>query len=224
MRNRFWKGTKVKKAIVIGATSGIGRELALMLSQNGYTVCITGRRSNLLEQAQAGMNNGSFFRQMDVTDAEAAINTFNSIAEEMGGVDLVVISAGKVFVEPELSWQNDKITIDTNASGFAAMASTAYRHFEAQGAGHLVGITSVAAVRGGGTVAYNESKAFASSFLAGLRFRTAKLGLPIQITDVRPGFVDTALAKGEDLFWVQPLDKAAGQIYRAIRREKMSSM
>ncbi|MDX1579096.1 MAG: SDR family NAD(P)-dependent oxidoreductase [Gemmatimonadota bacterium] len=105
--------------------------------------------------------------------------------------------------------------------GFAALADAAFRHFEEAGGGHLVGITSLAAVRAsGGAPAYSASKTFASSYLAGLRHRALGAGLPITVTEVRPGFVDTAMAQGEDLFWVATPEEAASQIAEAIERRR----
>lgn len=210
----------MKTAIVIGATSGIGRGLAKVLSENGYRVCATGRRVELLETLGAELPNPSICRRMDVCNTDEAIRIFNDIVSEMGHIDLVVINAGVGWLNAELSLQKEQETIATNVSGFCAMANTAYHLFVRQGAGHIVGISSIAALRGGPAVAYNASKAFVSSYLDGLRFLAAKAKLPIVITDIRPGFVDTAMAQGEQVFWVQPVSKAAGQIFRAIRKRK----
>ena len=140
---------------------------------------------------------------------------------EMGGVDLVVINAGVGFINPELDWEKEKTTIDTNVSGFAAMANVTLKHFIQQSSGHLVGISSIAALRGAGaTPAYNASKAFVSNYLEGLRQKVSKLKLPIIVTDIQPGLVDTAMAQGEGLFWVAPPEKAAQQIFNAIQRGK----
>jgi short-subunit dehydrogenase len=210
----------MKKAIVIGATSGIGKELARILSQNGYAIGITGRRIHLLEELQAELSTCSTFRQMDISDTSTAIENFKSLIAEMDGVDLVVISAGTGFIDPELPWNKEKETIDVNILGFAAMANVAYHHFVQQSSGHLVGISSVAAIRGGDAPAYNASKAFVCNYLQGLRYKVSKMSLPIAVTDIQPGFVDTAMAKGEELFWVASPQKAALQIYGAIRKRK----
>ena len=101
------------------------------------------------------------------------------------------------------------------------MVNVAVAHLEARGAGHLVGISSLAALRGvGGAPAYAASKAFVSNYLQGVRYRFRKLKLPIVVTDVQPGFVDTAMAKADNLFWVASPQKAARQILAAIRGRK----
>jgi len=210
----------MKKAIIIGATSGIGKELAIILSQHGYSVGLTGRRTNLLAEIKNGLHDPVFIRQMDVADHTGAMAALEDLIEEMGGVDLIVISAGVGFINPELDWQNEKSTIDVNVAGFTAMANVAFCHFVQTGRGHLVAISSIAAIRGSGEApAYNASKAFISNYLQGLRTKSLKARLPIHITDIQPGLVDTAMAKGDGLFWVAPPEKAARQIYRAIQRK-----
>jgi short-subunit dehydrogenase len=208
----------MKKAIIIGASSGIGRELAKILSQDGYTLGLTARRVQLLEELKGELPGPVYCTYMDVSDPGTSMESLEQLIEEMGGTHLVVISAGTGFLNPELNWADEKKTIDTNISGFAATANIAYRYFEKSGRGHLVGISSVAAIRGGRQApAYNASKAFLSSYLEGLRSRACKAGIPIAITEIRPGYVDTRMAQGEGLFWVASPRKAAEQIYAAIR-------
>ena len=137
----------MEKVIIIGATSGIGKELAMVLSQDGYAVGITGRRIHLLEELQAKLSPDSIARQIDVSDTPAAIDILESMIDEMGGVDMIVINAGIGFVDPELQWDKERETIDVNVVGFAAMANVAYHHFVRQKRGHLVGISSIAAIR-----------------------------------------------------------------------------
>lgn len=210
----------MNKAIVIGASSGIGRELAMVLSRNGYIVGLTGRRVDLLEEIRGALPHPAFLKQMDVTDHSSSMATLEDLIGEMGGMDLIVISAGVGFINPELDWEDEKSTIDVNVAGFTAMANVAFRYFTQTGGGHLVGISSIAAIRGSGDApAYNASKAFISNYLQGLRTKALKARLPIHITDIQPGLVDTAMAKGDGLFWVAPPEKAARQIFRAIQRK-----
>jgi short-subunit dehydrogenase len=158
---------------------------------------------------------------MDVSHPQEAISRFSELIEEMGGVDLVVISAGTGFLNPDLDWDKECETIAVNVTGFAAIANVAMHHFLQKGAGQLVNVSSLAAIRGNGSApAYNASKAFESNYLDGLRQKIARLRLPVTITDIQPGFVDTEMAKGEGLFWVAPPEKAARQIYQAIRAKK----
>jgi short-subunit dehydrogenase len=153
-----------------------------------------------------------------VDEARAALA---QLIQELGGADLVIVSAGTGHLNPGLDWEPERDTIDVNVRGFAALATAALQHFIGQGSGHLVAISSIAAVRGAAAApAYNASKAFVSNYMQGLQQKVCKLGLPITVTDIQPGLVDTAMAQGEGLFWVQPPRKAAAQIMAAIEKKK----
>jgi short-subunit dehydrogenase len=211
----------MKKAIVVGASSGIGRELALILSKKGYAVGVMARRIQLLDELRNQVGSELFVKQIDVSDAETAMKTLADFIKEMGGADLIVISAGTGDIYRGLDWRLEKEIIGTNVTGFAAVANVAIRHFTERGSGHLVGISSIAALRGGRrATAYNASKAFESNYMEGLRQKVTRLRLPITITDVKPGYVKTAMAKGNRIFWAAPADVAAIQIYDAIERKK----
>jgi len=214
----------MKKAIVIGASSGIGRELAKVLSGNGYAVGVMARRSLLLNELRNEIKGQVLVQEIDAADTETAMGILASFIEKMGGIELVVISAGIGDINDDLKWPLERETIRTNVTGFAALANVAIHHFINKGAGHLVCISSIAALRGGReSPAYNASKAFESNYLEGLRQKVRKLGLPITITDIKPGFVKTAMAKGDGIFWAADADKAAMQIYEAIKRRKSSA-
>jgi short-subunit dehydrogenase len=207
-------------AIIIGASSGMGEALARLLSAQGYRVGLSARRMHLLAALQAGLP-GSMARQMDVGATDEAVGVFRELIAEMGGADIVVISAGTGFINPDLEWEKEKTTINVNVVGFAALANAAVKHFEERGRGHLVGISSVAAFIGSPDApAYSASKAFVSNYLEGLRGKMRHTGLPIFVTDIRPGFVDTAMAQSPVIFWMATPEKAARQIYRAITKKR----
>ncbi len=211
----------MQRAVIIGATSGIGKELARVLAKNGFAVGLTGRRGEILRKLQQELPTIAYIKQMDVSMPAEATQLLQELIAEMGGMDLIIISAGVGFANRELEWELEKQTIDVNVSGFAAMAGAAFNYFRRQGSGHLVGISSIAAIRGNrGAPAYNASKAFVSNYLEGLRVKASRLGLPITVTDIQPGYVDTPMAKGPGLFWVAPAEKAAMQIYRAIVQKR----
>jgi short-subunit dehydrogenase len=211
----------MNKAIVIGASSGIGRALALRLARAGYAVGLTARRLPLLLELQAGIGPRAFVRQMDVSDPAHAMPSLEALIEQMQGVDLIVVNAGTGHINPDLAWGLEDETIGVNVLGFTAMANVAFRYFVRRGTGHLVSISSIAALRGHGAApAYNASKAFVSTYMDGLRHRVARLHSPIAITDIQPGFVDTAMAQGPHVFWAASPEKAAEQIYQVIRRRR----
>ena len=206
------------KAIIIGASSGIGRELAKILSRQGYAVGVLARRENLLLSLKKEVSTPLFIQPADISHPEEAIIHVQALIQKMGGVDLAILSSGVGFFNPDFDWNKDKEMIDVNVLGFCAMADVFMKHFLAQGRGHLVGISSIAALRGG-SGCYGASKAFVSNFLESLRHQMANAHKDITITDIQPGFVDTAMAKGAT-FWVAPVEQAAETIAQAIRKKK----
>ena len=211
----------MKRAIVIGATSGIGRAVAERLVTEGYRVGVTGRREALLRELADSNPDGFRCVVADVTDPAASCAALDALAAELGGLDLCVVSAGAGELNPGLDFAVEEPAVRTNVVGWTAAVDWACRRFERQGGGHLAVITSVGGLRGGGAApAYNASKAYQMNYAEGLRQRAAKSRLPICVTDIRPGFVATRMAKGEGLFWVMPVGKVADQIVRAIRRRR----
>jgi short-subunit dehydrogenase len=207
----------MKKAIVIGATSGIGKELAKLLVNNGYKVGITGRKTELLNDLKNESPNSFFFKPFDVTNTKDAIEKLEELTIGIGGIDLLIISSGIGEINDRLAFEIEKRTIQTNVVGFTCIADWAFNYFEKQKSGHLVAITSIGGLRGSRQApAYNATKAYQINYLEGLRQKARKLKQDIFITDVRPGLVATAMAKGEGLFWVMPVEKTAMQIYKAI--------
>ncbi len=211
----------MKKAIIVGASSGIGRDLAKILAGKGYAVGLIARREALLRNIQGELPSKAYIKAIDICNRDDTQKGLTGLITEMGGADLVIISTGIGFINPELDLDKELETVATNVQGFVTVANVAFLHFKRQGAGHLVGISSIAAIRGGAEApAYNASKAFISNYLQGLRQKAAKSKLTITVTDVQPGFVDTDMAKGEGIFWMAPVQKAAAQIYRAIERKR----
>lgn len=211
----------MKKAIVIGASSGIGRELSRVLANRGYVLGLAARRLQMLKELRDELPHGAVIKQIDITDPNTAMNALSELIREMGGLDLIVLSSGTGDINKDLVWGLEEKCITTNILGFAAIVNVAMKHFLQKQSGHLVGISSVAALRGGKDApAYNASKAFISNYLEGLRQKITESKCAITITDIKPGFVDTQMAKGEKLFWVASTEKAAEQIYQAIVKKK----
>jgi short-subunit dehydrogenase len=210
----------MKKVIIIGSTSGIGKGLAELFAANNYKVGITGRRDELLIELKDENPDAYFTKVIDVTDTATSIQQLEELTNELGGLDLLVISSGIGEINEALDFEIEKQTIDTNIVGFTAIADWTFNYFENQKFGHLVVISSIGGIRGSRQApAYNASKAYQINYTEGLRQKAAKLKMPIFITDIRPGLVDTKMAKGEGLFWVMPLEKAVNQMYKAIIRK-----
>ena len=210
-----------RKAIIIGASSGIGRELARILTKNNYIVGITSRRENLLMELQKENPGQYIYKAFDIRDLSKTAKSLRELIKELGGLDLFVISSGIGYINPELDAEPEFQTIDTNITAFTDLVTFAFRYFRDHKGGHLVGITSLGGLRGNKSApAYNASKAYQSNYLEGLRQKARSLEIPIFVTDIKPGFVATDMAKGDRLFWVASPGKAALQIYRAIRLKK----
>lgn len=209
------------KAIIIGATSGLGKGIAIKLADENYIVGITGRRTELLEDLKSQKPNSFSIKTLDITDNNAIIENLEALTKELGGLDLLIISSGTGDLNDKLDYIIEKQTIETNVSGFTCVANWAFNYFENQKAGHLVAISSVGGLRGSRIApAYNATKAFQINYLEGLRQKATKLNTQIFVTDIRPGFVDTAMAKGEGQFWVSTVEKATKQIFEAIKKRK----
>jgi short-subunit dehydrogenase len=221
--NRRVNGT----AVIIGASSGIGEALAHELNRAGWQLGLFARRLDRLEALRQTLSPGTVVRALDVTEPNAA-TILERAFEELGGVDLVVISAGTGHLNPEMDWPLDVDTVTVNVLAFMAMAQVAMRHFLTRGRGHLVGISSVAALRGNrAAAAYSASKAFQSLYLDGLRDLARHSGHPVAVTEVQPGFVDTAMMKTDRplspvMRWllVASAATAARQILTAVRKRK----
>ena len=202
-------------AIIVGASSGIGRALARELAGE-YELGLAARRTDRLTAVGEDVG-GAHVARIDVTEPDAR-ERFDDLAGSMGGVDLVVVSAGIGRYNPDLEWPDERDTVGVNVRGFTAIATAAVERLEASGGGHLVGISSVAAEVGSATMpAYSASKAYVSRYLEGLRYRS---GNAVAVTDVRPGYVDTPMAPAADRFWECSPETAARGIARAIAKEK----
>jgi short-subunit dehydrogenase len=211
----------MKKAIIVGATSGIGKGLAKLLTDNDYQVGITGRRTNLLTELKNENPDRYVIKAFDITDTNNISQQLEELVNELGGLDLLIISSGTGNLNDNLDFEIEKQTIDTNVSGFTAIADWTFNYFEKQTFGHLVAISSIAGIRGSRqSPAYNATKAFQINYLEGLRQKSNKLKTEIVVTDIRPGFVDTDMAKGEGQFWVASVDKASRQIFNAIKNKR----
>lgn len=194
---------QAKSVFITGASSGLGRQMAIEFSRRGYRLALVARRLDELqalasELQAAGMPAGSLFlARLDVTDDKEVEQVFAAACEALGGVDVAVLNAGigSHGRVGSLPFGRVRDTINTNVIGFMACAEAALRHFKAGGSGQLVGISSVAAFRGmpAGSV-YGASKAAVTNYLEAVRCETRGTG--IRVTTLSPGFIDTPLNRG----------------------------
>jgi len=210
----------ISKAIVVGASSGIGEAIAKQLAQDGATVAIVARRAAELERIAKTMPDRLKPYRHDVEDADAASALFEKIVKDLGGLDTVVYATGVMptVEEGEYSFPKDRQMVVVNLLGAMAWLNPAAARFEAERAGTIVGISSIAGERGRrGAPGYCTSKAALSTYLESLRNRCSRYG--VNVVTVKPGFVDTAMTRGKQgLFWLISADQAAQQALALARR------
>lgn len=210
-----------KRAIVIGASSGLGREIARLLYKRGYCMGIAARRVERLEALREELGDGVEIASIDVTKGES-VEAFERLAGRLGGVDLLVYCAGVGWQNPSLDEDKEMATVATNALGFTRMIGSAYRYMSRQGRGHIAVITSIAGTKGlGPAPAYSATKAMQNVYLQALEQLANTRGLNIRFTDIRPGFVATDLL-GEDKSYpmLMEVSQVAKKIVKAIESKK----
>lgn len=210
----------MKKAIVIGATSGIGNELTKLLISNNYKIGISGRRLNKLKELKNTAPNQVFTSCFDCTTSNNSAK-IDELVNLLGGLDLLIFSSGIGELNDTLDIKIELETNKLNVLAFTEVINWSVNYFLKQQKGHFVCISSIAGLRGSKVApAYNASKAYQINYLEGIRQKIKQTPFPIHITDIRPGFVNTKMAKGEGLFWVASKKKAAQQIFTAINKKR----
>lgn len=218
-----------KRAIVVGASSGIGAALTRELVRQGYTVAALARRESLLQELCQSVNTAVSPAKVlpyahNVTDYEEIPGLFQTVTRDLGGLDLIVYVAGtqpNVALD-EYNFTKDAAMIEVNLLGAIAWLNQAAQRFERVGSGHMVAISSIAGDRGRvGAPVYNTSKAGLNTYLEALRNRLTRHG--VTVTTIKPGFVDTVLLENAPkTFWVISPEQAAAAIFQAIRRKKQT--
>ncbi len=207
--------------VIIGATSGIGKALLVEYANADNRIGIVGRRANLLDELCQVYPSQTITAKADITKLEEIEQAINVLHEEMEHIDLAIVCSGVGDINAALDYSVERPTIDTNVVGWTFVIDMVYHILERQGHGHLVAITSAGGLRGEPMApAYSATKAYQINYMEALRKKAYKSGKLIAVTDVRPGLVDTAMAKGEGLFWVMPVEKVASQIIAAIHKKK----
>ena len=182
-----------KIAIIVGASSGIGREVAKLLLADGWHLGIAARREEPLLELKTTAPESVEVMTIDVTNSDAGVQ-LQSLIQRLGGMNLYFHASGIGKQNRTLEEDIELRTIETNAVGFTRMIGTAYRYFAERGEGHIAAITSIAGTKGlGPAPAYSATKALQAIYLQSLEQQAHQRGLNIRFTDIRPGFVDTAL-------------------------------
>ena len=182
-----------KTAVIVGASSGIGLEVAKLLLADGWHLGVAARREEPLLELKAKAPECVEVMTIDVTKPDAG-ERLHDLIQKLGCMDLYFHASGIGKQNRTLEEDIELRTMGTNVLGFTRMIGTAYRYFAERGTGHIAAITSIAGTKGlGPAPAYSASKALQATYMQSLEQQARQRGLNIHFTDIRPGFVDTAL-------------------------------
>ncbi|MDE6291824.1 MAG: SDR family NAD(P)-dependent oxidoreductase, partial [Muribaculaceae bacterium] len=204
---------------IIGATSGIGHELWKHYAAKGDKVAVIGRRKTEIDSMVSEEPENTIGVACDISNIEAFNDAFDKVIRDFTTLDLIIICAGIGDLNPELNVQTELSTVGVNVEGWTNCVDRAYNLFYDQKYGHLVAITSVGGLQPTPVApSYSASKAYQINYTKALQ-RKSK-GTAISVTEIRPGLVDTRMAKGEGLFWVMPLNKVVRATVKAIDKKR----
>ncbi len=210
----------MKRAIIIGATSGIGQEVAHLLVQQGWYIGIAGRRENALQNMQQAYPGQIEIQCLDVTKEDAVLH-LNELISRLGGMDLFFLSSGVGYQNRNLEPEIELHTARTNVEGFTRMITAAFDYFKKTDGGHIAVISSIAGTKGLGVApAYSATKRFQNTYIDALAQLSRMQHLNIRFTDIRPGFVATDLLRNGKYPMLMSTDKVARHIVRALKRRK----
>jgi short-subunit dehydrogenase len=226
---------QARKAIVIGATAGIGRAVAAEMTAAGWTVGLTGRRKDMLESFKAEHPEAEVYTSaFDVTAEDADVKLLE-LVEEVGDVDLIFMVSGFGKQNPEIDPELETATMRVNGMGFIRMVSTAFTYFKKEAGkgrldknrrGHIAIVSSIAGTKGLGVApSYSATKKMQSTYIDALVQLSGMKGLPIDFTDIRPGFVKTDFLNSEKHYpMTLSLDTAAKSIFKALCRRRRKAV
>ena len=187
----------MKRVVIIGASSGMGQEVAKLLLAEGCQLGVAARREDRLQALKQLAPDRVVTATIDVTNADAT-QRLCTLIDELGGMDLFFYASGIGKQNRTLTPEIELDTVNTNAMGFTRMIGEAYRYFAERGEGHIAAITSIAGTKGlGPAPSYSATKAMQNVYLQALEQQAYARKLNIRFTDIRPGFVDTDLLKGD---------------------------
>lgn len=207
----------MKNSIVImGATSGLGYSTAKIFQDMGWTVGVAGRRQEQLDRLVARAPERTFSRSVDINSHDAA-KALTALADDMGGMAVYLHCSGTGNQNLSLDPDVELRTVTTNAEGFTRMLTAAYRYFANRGGGHVTVISSIAGTKGlGAAPAYSATKRFQNTYIDALEQLAWKQKLDISFTDIRPGFVRTALLGDKHYPMLMQPEYVARRIVNAI--------
>ena len=210
----------MKRAIIVGATSGIGKEVAILLLKEGWRIGIAGRRKEALENIQSMYPKQVEIETIDIIQDDAA-QRLNSLIDKVGGMNLYFHSSGVGSQNKTLNPEIEINTARTNVEGFTRMVDAAFNYFKNHRGGHIAVISSIAGTKGIGLApAYSATKRFQNTYIEALAQLANMEKLNIHFTDIRPGFVATELLKDRNYPMLMKADTVAADIINALKHKK----
>ncbi|MDV6013701.1 SDR family oxidoreductase [Haloechinothrix sp. LS1_15] len=224
-RDRTRRRTNI---VITGASSGLGEGIAREFAAKGHNLALCARRTDRLDQLAGQLRERHpgitvLTRKLDVTDQQAVFEVFGAFRAELGSLDRVIANAGLGKGQPIGTGYVDanRETVETNVIGLLAQCEAAVEIFNEQRTGHLVVVSSVAAVRGmrGNVTAYAASKAAAASLAEGIRAQHH--GGPIAVTTLYPGYIESEMTgRARKTPLMADAEKGAKALVAAIERER----
>ena len=210
-----------KRAVIMGATSGLGYEVARLLLADGWKLGVAGRREENLKKLHSEYPGQVCIKAIDVKDCNAD-KALLSLIDELGGMDMYFHSSGIGYQNAKLDADIELNTLETNGTGFTRLVGTAFRYFKEKGIGHIAVISSIAGTKGLGVApAYSATKRFQNTYIDALEQLAGMQKLNIRFTDIRPGFVATSLLNdGKNYPMLMKTSYAAKLIVKALKRNK----
>lgn len=208
------------KILIIGASSGLGRQLATLYAAEGHQVAVVARRENLLIELQQQYPENIIPKKADIS-ASNIDAVIEELIKALKGLDILIMAASVVQFNHTLAAGPEFETVEVNVSGFTKVMTTVWKYFAENNGGHIAGITSIAAARGNKMApAYHASKSFQSVYLESLRIKAGHDKNKISVTELVPGYMNTAMGKGERMFWTVSAERAARMAMKAIRNKR----
>lgn len=209
-----------KRIIIIGASSGLGRRIAMDYARSGWLVGVAARREQRLRQMADECDGDMVYAAIDVTSPDA-VTRLSQLIELRGGMDVLLYCAGVGYQDPDIDPEILQSTLSTNVDGFSRIMVAAYKYFkhaDTPGRGRIAVITSVAATKGLGlSAAYSSSKRYEQTFIDALEQLAFTQRVNVDFTDIRPGFIRTDLLDGNRTYPMEmTVDHAAPLIEKAI--------
>ena len=210
-----------KRAVIMGATSGLGYEVARLLLSDGWKLGLAGRREENLRKLQSEFPEQVCIKAIDVKDSNSD-KALLALIDELGGMDMYFHSSGIGYQNARLDADIELNTLETNGTGFTRLVGTAFRYFKEKGKGNIAVISSIAGTKGLGIApAYSATKRFQNTYIDALDQLAGMQKLNIRFTDIRPGFVATNLLNdGKNYPMLMKAPYAARLIVKALRRNK----